>query len=451
MKPEIRIENNIKTTIELRQKIGLDILAKNELELKQYLKEELQENIFMEYSENEDKTSLDDQEGEMEEDLEVMLENEYSSRKNPRFTNSRKYEQDDILKNLSEEKSFRDILNEDIDLSKIDKKKKKIFHDIMDNINNKGFLENEEIIKEENDLSDDEFENIHTKFLELSSYGIGARNFRESYIWQLKSRGVEDKKLFNLIDNYLTHIKNKDFTFLEKIELKEKDKKEYKALLKTLSINPGYIIEKESVEYIKPDIIVKKSREGDFEIELNKKYDTSLSLNQKYLNLYKHGNINKETKEFFKKYFIRYKYILEGLQQRRETLLKITRFLIDYQKDFFEKGPEQIKNLTRKKIADEFGYSPSTISRAVQNKYIQTEHGIFPLASLFPRKSADGTARIKVYMLIKKFIKNENKKKPLTDGKIKEKLNDNGISIGRRTVAKYRNKLKIPSRKERRL
>ena len=221
MKPEIRIENNIKTTIELRQKIGLDILAKNELELKEYLKEELQENIFMEYSENEDKTSLDDQEGEMEEDLEVMLENEYSSRKNPRFTNSRKYEQDDILKNLSEEKSFRDILNEDIDLSKIDKKKKKIFHDIMDNINNKGFLENEEIIKEENDLSDDEFENIHTKFLELSSYGIGARNFRESYIWQLKSRGVEDKKLFNLIDNYLTHIKNKDFTFLEKIELKE--------------------------------------------------------------------------------------------------------------------------------------------------------------------------------------------------------------------------------------
>jgi len=98
MKPEIRIENNIKTTIELRQKIGLDILAKNELELKEYLKEELQENIFMEYSENEDKTSLDEQEGEMEEDLEVMLENEYSSRKNPRFSNSRKNEYNDILK-----------------------------------------------------------------------------------------------------------------------------------------------------------------------------------------------------------------------------------------------------------------------------------------------------------------------------------------------------------------
>jgi len=146
MKNELRIETNLKQTIELRQKIGLDILMKNELELKNYLKNEIEENIFLEYDDN-DKTSLEEQEGELDDDLEVMLENEYSSRKNPKYTGSKRNEKDDILKNLSEEKSFREILNEDIDLSNINNKKKKIFHDIMDNINREGFLENEEIIK----------------------------------------------------------------------------------------------------------------------------------------------------------------------------------------------------------------------------------------------------------------------------------------------------------------
>ncbi|TYB30417.1 MAG: RNA polymerase factor sigma-54 [Candidatus Mcinerneyibacterium aminivorans] len=446
MNNEIRLETNLTQKLSLSQKISLNILVKNELQLRQYLHSEMEVNPFLELG-----TEREVQETEESEELEEILEEYEGSGNLSGKSQIKKNDNSFLVENYTGPDNWRSNLLEEIKLSKFAKKEKKILEDILYSINEEGFLEEEKSIQEENDLSKDEFVDYLEDFLFLSD-GIGARNLAESYKWQLKSKGVEIKQLLEIVTNYAEDIKNGRLDKVLKKENIEKDKYEYyKSLLKSLSNKPGYALEDDSIEYIQPDVIIKRTKDNDFRIEVSDKYNTFFSVNKRYLNIMKKKDkLKKSEKNFLKKYYKRYKYIKQSLESRRETLKKLAKYLLEYQKSFFEKGPKYLKPLTRTKVAEDLEYHPSTIARTVQNKYVQTDFGIFPMAIFFP-KSANEKSRILIYLTIKNIVDNEDKKNPYSDSQISEELQNKGIDIKRRTVSKYRKKIGIPSRRERKI
>lgn len=447
MKNEIKLEPQLTQKLSLRQKIGLNLLVKNELQLRQYLHQEMEVNPFLELEIEQEEDKIDEEIEEINDNLDLY---DSSKQKSGMKGKGNSY----IIENYTGPSNWKKNLSEEISLSKFSKKEKEILEDILYNINEEGFLEDEKAIIEEHNISKEDFESYLEDFLFLSD-GIGARNLEESFKWQLKSKGIENKKLLNIVTKYTEDIKEQR---IDKVLMKEKiseNKYEYyKSLLKSLSNKPGYALEEENIEYIQPDVFIEKTKEGDFYIKVGKKYNTYFSANQKYLNIMKKKNtkskLKNSEKKFLKKYYQRYKYIKQSLESRRETLKKLAKYLLEYQKNFFEKGPKYLKPLTRTKVAEDLDYHPSTIARTVQNKYVQTDFGIFPMAMFFP-KSANEKSRILIYIKMKNIIENEDKNNPYTDSKIAEKLQENGIDIKRRTVSKYRKKIGIPSRRERKI
>ncbi len=450
MKNEIKLEPKLTQKLSLQQKIGLKLLVKNELQLRQYLHNEMEVNPFLELE-------IENSEFEEEEEnIDDILE-EYDDSYNSSYKKSsiKKNDNSFIIENYTGPDNWRKNLLEEINLSRYTEKEKEILEHILDNINEEGFLESEKDIIEDNNISKKEFDKYLKDFLFLSD-GIGARDLEESYIWQLKSKGVEIKKLLDIVKNYTKDIKNNR---IDKVLKKEniEDKKKYgyyKSLLNSLSNKPGYIIENENVEYIQLDVYIKKDKNGVFRIEVSDKYKTYFTVNQKYLKIMKKkklkNKLSQNEKKFLKKYYNRYKYIMQSLESRRNTLEKLAKYLLDYQKNFFEKGPKYLKPLTRTKVAEDLDYHPSTIARTVKNKFVQTDFGVFPMAIFFP-KSTKEKSRLLVYITMKNIVDNEDKKNPYSDAEIAEKLRKNGIDIKRRTVNKYRKKIKIPSRKERKI
>ena len=450
MKNEIKLEPKLTQKLSLQQKISLKLLVKNELQLRQYLHNEMEVNPFLELE-------IEGNEPDNEEDDVDDILDEYDDDYSSSYKKStiKKNDNSFIIENYTGPDNWRKNLLEEINLSRYSKKEKEILEDILENINDEGFLENEREIIKGNCISEEKFEEYLEDFLFLSD-GIGARNLKESYVWQLKSKGVKIDKLLNIVRKHTEDIKNNRIDkVLTKENIEDTNKYQYyKSLLNSLSNKPGYIVENENVEYIQPDVYIEKDKNGNYRIEVSKKYKTYFSVNQKYLQIMKKkklkSKLSQNEKKFLRKYYNRYKYIMQSLKSRRETLTKLSRYLLNYQKNFFEKGPKYLKPLTRTKVAEDLDYHPSTIARTVKNKFVQTEFGLFPMAIFFP-KSTKEKSRLLIYIAMKNIVENEDKKNPYSDSKIAEKLQQKGINIKRRTVNKYRKKIGIPSGKERKI
>ncbi|RMD47326.1 MAG: RNA polymerase sigma-54 factor, partial [Aquificota bacterium] len=205
-------------------------------------------------------------------------------------------------------------------------------------------------------------------------------------------------------------------------------------------------------QYVEPDIFV-YDRGDDFEIVVNERGIPALKLTTAYRRLISNKNLPPETKAFLDEKLQKARGIIDAIKQRRENLYKITKAIVNRQKDFLRKGKEYIKPLTLKDIAEEVGLHESTISRTVNSKYVQTEQGIFPLKAFFSTKlqsSSGDVSSEKVKYMIAELIENEDKSKPLSDQAIVNILKDKGIKIARRTVTKYREELGIPDSRTRR-
>ncbi|CUT01522.1 RNA polymerase factor sigma-54 [Candidatus Chrysopegis kryptomonas] len=234
---------------------------------------------------------------------------------------------------------------------------------------------------------------------------------------------------------------------MKRFGLSEQRLKEVIQIIQRLNPKPGEgkaIIQ----EYIVPDFIVERIGD-DFVITLNEKSVPMIRINRTYYNLFKkQKNLSPELKEEIKKQFSRAKWFVASIYQRRETLLKIMRAIVELQREFFETG-EGLKPMIYKDVAEKAGVDISTVSRAVNQKYVQTDFGIYKLRDLFSEKinTADGgeVSNKEIKEKIKEIIAQEDPKKPLSDDQIAEILRSQGYNIARRTVAKYRDQLGIPT------
>ena len=349
-------------------------------------------------------------------DLGISVELNYSNQKN--YDNEKEAE----INYPTDEKNFFQILEEQLSYFKINKKIKEICIFIINNLNKKGYLELSKIeIKDILEVTDKELEEAFDIIHNLEPYGIGAYSLEECLKIQLKAKKIIDEKLFLFIDNYLYLLADEKYNLIkEKLNINEDVLFSYIDIIKSLNPIPsrGYSVGK--VRKIIPDILVEIKKDEIF-YEINRASIPQINIKDKLND----------------KYYKKINEIVSCIEKRFKTLDKIMKIIIREQKIFFISQGKKINTLKISDIADKLNLSPSTVSRAVKEKYIKTNFGIISLRKLFNLDSEVFLHQQKIL----EYIENENKENPISDQDIVNLLEKDGIKIARRTVTKYREKL----------
>ena len=289
----------------------------------------------------------------------------------------------------------------------------------------------------------------------LDPPGIGARTTEECLLLQLTPETphcdvvralVAGGHLEDIAHNRLPIIQRRTGFDLSVI-------KEAIEVLKHLNLRPGAQFSSKNVPYVVPDIAVERTEEGEYTVRLLDDWTPSLHISRRYLELYRERGLDPKDKEYFKRKIQAAQWLMESIEQRRNTLERVTRAIIQHQRSFLEKGPEHIEPLKMQQIADQVGVHVTTVSRAVDDKWVQTPRGIFPLKRFFGGGTHTLTGEEVAWETIKQklldVIANEDKANPLSDEDLVNKLNESGYPVARRTVTKYRKMLNIPSSRQR--
>ncbi|MGI8784210.1 MAG: RNA polymerase factor sigma-54 [Acidobacteriota bacterium] len=286
--------------------------------------------------------------------------------------------------------------------------------------------------------------------------GIAARNLQECLILQLRARGIENPVAEALIEKYLPQIQAHKYKEIAR-ELRC-DLAEISAALeqiRQLSPKPGQKFNPEEPRYIHPDVSIVKDENGGYEIVLNEDGLPKLRLNASYREMLKENGLNRDAKNFIKEKVRAAIDLLKSVDQRKQTIYRVCSCVVQRQREFLESGITALRPMLIKDVADELGVHSSTISRVVTNKYVYTPQGVMELRSFFTvgveSSEGDSLSISHVKHKIKEIIGREDPKKPLSDHRISETLNREGVQITRRTVAKYRDQLNISGSRERKM
>ena len=287
----------------------------------------------------------------------------------------------------------------------------------------------------------------------LEPEGVGARDMTECLLIQISAHNFENKELETLlkkaVKNHLNDFAEKNYKKIaQEMDLTETAVSEIANFIKhNLNPNPGSAFGQE-VRSVIPSFAIEKQGQGFKLINLEQRYGPQIKISPHYLKMLEDPATDEKTKEFIRDKIKAAKELMEDFDKRSETLLRIIKKIVDTQTDFLSQGTSWLKPLTQKSLADEFGLHPSTISRSVAEKYIQTPKGMFPLKFLCPLGPKGATvSRIK--LLLEEILKLENADKPLSDSQIAEQMLNKGIDIDRRTVAYYRKEMKVKNFEER--
>jgi len=285
--------------------------------------------------------------------------------------------------------------------------------------------------------------------------GVGARDLRECLLLQLDPEGPYYQELKLLISEYLEDLEhNRIPQIAKKSRLSLETIHEAIQELRRLNPRPGAQFRNEVNIAVTPDVFVEETEDGGFVARVVSGRIPRLQLNRSLLENLDRNHLSKEEREYIKNKIDRAKWILDGIQQRKRTLQRVAQAIVDHQHRFLKEGPEFIEPLKMQQIADKLGIHVTTVSRAVDDKWIQTPQGIFPLRRFFCGGTAssegDEVAWDVVRLKVKELIDREDKTKPLSDEEIVKELAKQGIQVKRRTVTKYREEMGIPSSRERR-
>jgi len=312
-----------------------------------------------------------------------------------------------------------------------------------------------ESLAEDYDIDLDEVVAVLHRLQQFEPAGVCTRDLRECLLVQLNqlppcTPWLEQARL--ILTRYCNQLASSDFRQIQRrTRLTEEQLKQALALLKTLDPNPGQTAVPEDTEYIVPDIFVSK-RNGRWVVEMNPDIAPRLRINREYASLIKRADSSADN-TFLKDNLQEARWFLKSLHSRNETLMKVATKIVEHQRNFLEYGAEAMKPLVLHDIAEAVEMHESTISRVTTNKYMHTPRGIFELKYFFSSHvSTTGGGECSstaIRALIRKLVAAENPRKPLSDSKITELLEDQGIKVARRTIAKYRDTLFIPPSNER--
>lgn len=276
--------------------------------------------------------------------------------------------------------------------------------------------------------------------------GIGARTLGECLLLQLERFGIRDGLAVAVIQDHLFDVANGSLKKIAKErQCSLKEVQDAINLIKSLNPRPGQIYGSSQAPYILPDIYIHRI-DGEYLILPNKKSNSLLNVNREYVRLIDNPTTDSETRNYLKQKYSQALHVINNLHKRNLTLISIVEVLVEEQRLFFDEGID-LKPLTREVVAKRLGLHESTVSRAVRDKYISTPYGVFPLAFFFSSTLSGisgEVSSISVKDLLRGIVAGEDPLSPYTDSALQELLAKEGITISRRTVAKYRNQLGIP-------
>jgi RNA polymerase sigma-54 factor len=288
----------------------------------------------------------------------------------------------------------------------------------------------------------------HRLLKTLDPAGIGATTLRECLLIQLESSGRRGSVAHSIIKDYYELLLRRRIPELSRrMGVEPEAVAEALEVIATLDPAPGRRFGEDSNRVVVPDVTVHKDEMGEWIITLNSDYIPRLRINPAYKEMLAKGTLQRKDREYVQDKFRSGKFIISSIEQRQQTIERITREILHFQSDFFDYGTSRLRPLTMNQVAEVVGVHETTVSRAIANKYIQTPHGLFEFKYFFTPgyKGDDGEAvsNTSVKEKIAKIIAGENTAKPLSDQQIVALLGEAGIKIARRTVAKYREELGI--------
>ena len=291
----------------------------------------------------------------------------------------------------------------------------------------------------------------------LDPPGVGARSLKECLLLQLTPGLLFYEELQVLIEHHLEDLENNRLPLIsKKTGFSIETIQEAWTDLKTLKPKPGAEFSDDDAPVVTPDVFVDRREEGGYEVRLEDSDLPSLYISPAHRRMLQQAiaSKDKQTCEYIKKKINAAQWIIEAIEQRRSTLTKVSQAIVDHQTRFLDDGPEYIEPLKMQQIADKVGVHVTTVSRAVDDKWMQTPRGIFPLKRFFVggTTSADGeeVAWDRVRLQLQEIIDHEDKSKPFSDEALVHELDKAGVTVARRTVTKYRKAMNIPSSRQRR-
>ncbi len=290
----------------------------------------------------------------------------------------------------------------------------------------------------------------------LDPPGVGARDLKECLLLQITAETPCRDVLRILIEHHLEDIQHNRLPVIQKkTGFSLESIQDGIEALKHLNPRPGASFTADDTHYVQPDIIVDRTEAGEYEVRLVDDWTPNIYISKRYIELYRDRGADPKAKEFLKRKIQAAQWLIEAIEQRRSTLIKVTKAIIQHQRDFLDKGPEHIEPLKMQQIADLVGVHVTTVSRAVDDKWVQTPRGIFALKRFFGGGTQTASGEEVAWETIKQklleIIANEDKSNPLSDEDLVTKLSESGYPVARRTVTKYRKMLDIPSSRQRKV
>jgi len=357
---------------------------------------------------------------------------------------------------LSENISLSDHLLEQLNLLSESANDKIIIRFLIGMLDEAGYLsESSSLIAERFGCEVDEIERIIDIAQTMEPAGVFARSLSECLKIQQKNNDRLDPAMNTLLDN-LDYLAKRDYTTLIRLcRIDAEDLKDMIEEIQALNPRPGLAFSTTVAQTIIPDVFIRKSPKGNWIVELNSATLPKVLFNNQYLTEIKHQTKNKEAKDYLAECTASANWLIKALDQRARTILKVSAELVKHQESFFEKGVKYLKPLNLKTIADAIEMHESTVSRVTSNKFIATNRGIFEMKYFFTTaisavEGGESHSSESVKHAIQSLIDAEKPKKILSDDKLVIILKSEGVDIARRTVAKYREALNIPSSIQRR-
>ena len=379
----------------------------------------------------------------------------------PQFSFSHERPQEDAPSQfdfISEKPGLSAYLHWQLAHDELDANEWEIARYIIGNLNRYGFLETslEEIVDNVG-CSFDDADYILEVIQDLDPPGIAARTVGVSLQLQLERLGMAKSLPMLIVSEHLNLLESRNYKMLTRVTGHKRAEiiEAVEFICENLTPYPGLPYAEETTNYVIPDVYVQKV-DGEYVIRLNDDDIPRLRISNYYRNLLKSGgeSASKESKNYIADKVKSAEWFIRSLHQRQRTIYKVMESLLKFQYDFFERGPAYLKPLILRDVAEDIGMHESTISRVTSNKYAHTPQGIYELKFFFstaiPREGQEALAAESIKTRIRQLVQEEDKAKPLSDSAIADKLAEKGIKIARRTVAKYREQMKIPPVKHRR-
>jgi len=357
---------------------------------------------------------------------------------------------------LSQPSSLSDHLEWQLSLSISSDAVREAGQSIIGNLNEDGYLT--ATLEEIAQSGGHTLEDVHAALAlvqEFDPLGVAARDLRECLLIQLRALAPDNTLAQHIVSEHLKQLQNKQYREIARaLDRPVKSVERCVEVIRKLDPRPGARYNQVETRLIEPDVTFVKMSDG-YQVMMNEDGLPQLRLSRHYRRMLETDGTTREVRNYVKERFTSAIQLIKNIEQRKQTIIKVCEAIIRRQAEFLDKGIDTLRPMMIKEVAEEVGVHPSTVSRAVANKYAHTPQGVYELRFFFSEAvqgpSGGSTSLINLKRLVKKMIEEEDSAHPLTDDQIAVQLREKGICVTRRTVAKYREDMRIPSTHQRRV